>query len=1393
MKTYPYDPRGINPECHFTEERIIESDDPKDRVVMLDHRPFFDSLVVTLAGSSIPLTRGTDYELEYALTPLDDSVASAVFCGVHLINPKLRGAVIFDGQMLGGTFYDGLIEMLDELVKALNNPTSADWLLLDNRPALYPATPSATSWADMLNKKYIASAVHDVELDSDAANDAIREKLTELKVQVTSLATEMDAFNFPAHTGAKNPHNTTVAQTNAHPVNLKTPDTFLAYGKNLRQLTSEIRALGLQQSDIDKYISKWVSKDSKGVFNATISGTRAMFRSPNGESDITFATDSFVMKSNGSIVLATGYVPGDTTTRFMEWKAGTNTLRIESSGTVLGMDKLTLNGTTLLTTTALMQYQQDPNQGSGGQTDPDDNKLYIQGQNGISFSGKGSKADPVTGTVTPSKATTTTVGVVKLKKGPGPETTGVASTPDSLTQYEGDLSSYVLKATLLNNKAMDDGSRTMTKADLGLANANNTADVDKPLSDDLSEAVTGLSAKGHHHDWSELQIPDASQTTQGIARYSNNQAGLAAGRGVTPNVLKALSDRLDVVAAALANAKDGTVTDFAAVKNSSWTVSAAKTSLSVTDLKYFFLSNNERKDGSVSGSIDLQTTPMFQWFSQDNRMEDSWNAAVVNTGAGVVWDNIGRPAPFAFQGSQIGVNATQMGDLSVVSVLAKVRVHSVSDKLSIYVAGGGRITVYVDGQQVTSGTSPLFVDVPMTTGWDEHCVAIKAECNDSTKAAALMFDIYDDIYPLYSSGTHTKVALLQEFVTTPKNLRHYLYVNMRTDALYSRAEPILEPSQMNVERGYIGYVDVPATGLTAGATITFDTTFDFGPAKEISAHVDVRKAHGVKSSDWKLSDNLKMLPLNKVKASMQQWGFAQAGSGASGGHVYRPDRGLSDYYFSSTGTTTIETLTVFGNKQASPYCWFTPYNPKENGQPTFEGSFTIDVENPTPMVDKGRVWGLMLLAKANGTTAPHRQIRITSDLKVYYGYINNISNTTPGFTFGVPTQTFKELVVTPTVLSDTTLPTGDALDFVDLGTNGKPGFLSTRWAVRYRYNCNTRVLRLSIISSKIGTNTLRALEVEIPFAIDLLDYFAGFGMAVHMGAVDANERIRVSHALMNPGGAVDVDKYQYLRSLLESYTDWSMETERTGFESYVATSALPNASGDNLDYPVTEWVALPVGQDGNAELSHRGQLPLPFHSALAERGTLIAKQSTLPAGYQWNGAWDSTKMKRRSIWRDGLILCYRQDKNAPIAIKEISGTITSNYPGLIIIGSNAVTANNRTTFLAATSATDAKTVNLQPTNLKPGQSVFIALNAPDAIGATGLNVKFNLVLKDHAGTVVKTLTEADAGWELRSNGGIHLMEKRTPFHITSAAWQWLSSELVRERTNDGNGVGEWAS
>lgn len=1383
MKAYPYDPRGTKTENHFLEERIIGSENNNDRVVILDHRPFFEDLVVRQPGSTTPLSRGVDYELQYQLTELDDSVAANVYCGVHLINPSIKGIVTFEGQMLGGTFYDPFVDMLDELVKYLNNPVSADWLLLDGRPSLYPATPAATSWADLLNKKYLASAIHDIELKTDDANQLIKDKLAEVKALVTALGKEIEAFNYPAHIAATNPHETTSAQINAHPVNLKTPDTFMAYGLKLKALTDELKAFRLPQSVIDTYISHWISSEVRGVFNCTVSGNRAQFRSKNGESEIIFANDGFTLKSNGSVVLAVGHLEGTGAGRYINWRAGKNTLRIESTGDALGMNKLTLNGNPLLTTTALMEYQQDPDAGGSGGSDPDDSKVYIEGRNGISFTGKGSRADPIVGTIDPTKATTAEKGVVKLKTGKGTETVGVAATPASLTPYSTDLSGYVTKTTMINGKPMNDGSRTITKADLGLGQADNTADLDKPLSTALNASVSGLADVGHHHDWSELGIYKASQTIYGIGRYATNQNGLVENRAVVPNILKELSARLDVVAAAIANAKEGTVTDFAAVKGADWRFNSQGTSISVQDLKYFYLLDGTKGDSTVTGAIDLQTTPMFNWFSPNNQLELTWPTGKVSNGTGINWTGIEEPPLMGFQSVPVGKTATQMGDQSVVTVLAKTRVRAYQSKLWVYAAGGGPVTVYINGILAASGESPLVAVYETSSDVENYTIAVKAECSDTAKSAAVQFEVYDGDYPVYFSGPETRVELLQEFVTTHVGIRHYLYVNMLTGSLYSRAEPI-QSIAVDPERGYIGYVDIVAGENYANKTVGFETTFDFGKSAEVSGHIATRKAHGLSSVDWVLTDNPRLPLLNRAIAEPRACIFRKPLATGTGDVFHLVSRGLYTYAHNQNVKSSLQYVVI--PEGATPYCWFTPFNPKENNAPTFEGSFAFDVDDVGGTQALTAAPDLVLCTSTQGASVKRRYVRI--DL------------TAKACKLGIGSRSVSDVTDIPLVMEESGETAVNAT-FKDVLFNGEetnPAILdligwgsardkisanhAPRGMIRYRYNVSTRVLRLALSFSQFGTTTVKQRQLEIQFPFDLLDYFTGDGIGLSFKELSAKCRVTISHALIDPvTNNINIDKYHYLRSLFESYLDSSVGYLSDAKDADYSQSVIDPATYEiSQKYRVTESIALPTGQ-GSVAVSHDGQLPAQFFDRKLSRGALMAKNNELHTS--WNNEWSTTKAAA-SRYRHKLILRFAQgaDKQQ-YRIAKVSGTIKSNWPGKVIIGDAGkdpfLASTDSAEFALSTSADVGKAISITATDLRVGQDIYIVLDPPgNNPEGYELNFTCSLDVTDEQSTRQDQLNAQS--FELRSGEKQFLMEKRNPYHITSKAWKWILSVLKRE-------------
>ncbi|ECA8200027.1 hypothetical protein EQH00_25405, partial [Salmonella enterica subsp. enterica serovar Typhimurium] len=863
----------------------------------------------------------------------------------------------------------------------------------------------------------------------------------------------------------------------------------------------------------------------------------------------------------------------------------------------------------------------------------------------------------------------------------------------------------------------------------------------------------------------------------GIARYSTNLNGLSDNRGVTPNVLNDLSKRLDVVAAALANAKEDSVTDFAAVRGKTWTVGSTRTTLAVTDLNYFYLLNGARKEGTVSGSIDLQTTPMFQWFSPDNRMERTWQNAVINIGDGIDFSGFEVAVPETNYGAQIGLTATGMGDLSVVNLLAKTWVRCDTGKLRIWVRGGGAVSVYLDGVIIGAGiTEAGYLEATVKEGWKQHCLAFRAECNNSAKAAAIRFTIYDGDYPVAVSDKNTKVARLQEFVKTANGLRHYLYVNMITNALYSRAEPIVDTEGINLERGYIGYIDVPETGLVAGTTYEFETTFDFGMASELKRHFETRLAHGVSNADWSLTDNPKMLPLNKVDPLPKQWLYAYPNSPVSGNHYIRLDRGLFDYKFDSTISSLVFVGAVVSTESASPYCWFTPSNPKEKGMATFEGSVVVDVDLSEAQTVRVRDITLNFMAPSADGKGKTRVLRWSGNRpELSCGFITSPYNqATGGIISTTQGSVTNKVLENPRVIKNLTSQSTECLDFLSVHTDSELAPLGDRWLVRYRYIVDTQVLRISMVSKLIANPLVQVYEMEYDIPFDAIDYFKGGALAIHVSGIETGDNVTINHGLMQPIiSDVDINRFHYLRSLFESYIERTPDRQSSGHEEMTVTTVPFASFGDNVDHPVTEYITMSAASEGYPELAPNGKLPAPFYKGLQKRGAPLLESA--PADYTSNGG----------EWKYGFMRAYRPTQTERFV--SVNGTMLSNYPGYIIVGSEKIPGN----VIPFSASTTAVQISGTLARTKPMQPIHIVFVPPEG-SVPPLQAKFTINGVGSSGNPMFVITETSP-IELRTGGETILIEKRNPFHIPTRTWDWILQTLDTERRNEGNNSGEWAS
>lgn len=922
MTRYPYDPTGKAVTNAFTEERILESNDNSDRIVMLSHAPFFGALQIFNGNSTTPLEEGSDFEYVYELSALKAALAAdapPVYCGVQFINPEISGNLVFNGNLLGGDFYDPLTEILDYLIKYINNPRSADYRSLNGVPALFPQKPSYSSWSDAKNKQYVASAVDDVNAAVEDDMQDLKGELEELARLSNQLFTDIETFNYPAHIAETDPHDVTTAQLNAHPVGLEVPDTFLTYGLTLRQLIENIRSQGLSDNDIQLYIHRYLSKNVKGTFQFANGST--VISDSTGNTKLVLSAAKIQLITQGGIVAAAGTDLSGS--KYVEYVCGTNTLRVTTNGNKLGVDKLTLNGVALLTGRTVKQYQSEDANG-----DPENVQLNAQSTN-ITFKGKGTPSSPLEGVLNIPKATKTVPGKVKLVSGTGAVADGVAATPDSGKPYNDGFNNMVPKTVLINNNPMSGTEIVLDKSDLNLASVDNTADLSKPLSTPQKARTDALVAKSHKHDWSMLQIGQATRQGYGTVQIASTYGEVKDGQAVSPAVLKGLNDRLLELNKRFFGVMFRDTLEFTTVEATTFNINGWTLSPNAT-YRYFVARALDSSEGTLDGAIDLTKVSTNVWYYIGCGIEQSWALGAVHST---------QPANPLPQAKAVSTSAALMGT-SGLKVGAKIRLRFSDDNVKVRVRSSGKVSIWVDENQVATAMSDPSVEVDLLPG--VHVVAIQALCEDSSKPASVAFDISDGDSLVYNSSGDTHVGIIGAYMP-PANNRFFIYGNVTLGKFQALAAPVAG-DKLNTEMLYLGHVDTNDSAvITSGGPIQFGQVIDFGQFKELQTHMQNPDAHDIVDiNDPEYSPaNVKVVGLENTEA----YGVADKSvTSAPDVAMFSDAAGMSlrtqGTLVVAEGASVAAPLRVWvGVDGQSPYRWKNMANPQANNRVTYDGSF----------------------------------------------------------------------------------------------------------------------------------------------------------------------------------------------------------------------------------------------------------------------------------------------------------------------------------------------------------------------------------------------------------------------------------------------------------------------
>tara|TARA_Y100001956_G_scaffold34889_1_gene34302 strand:+ start:8410 stop:12240 length:3831 start_codon:yes stop_codon:yes gene_type:complete len=775
---------------------------------------------VTVEGSNIPLKRGVDFELVYQLTPMEEIASADLFCGVQLLSSHVTGKLTFGGNTVGGDFVDPIQEILDMLVKHLNNPLVGKWEDVDGVPALMPKMATYRDWSDLLNTHYLSQAIDELGNSVEEGGDNEEKAIQLLRANVAALNTAIDAFNYPAHIAAKNPHNATAAQINAHPKNLAVADVVMGYSKDFFALCDYVRDRGLTEAQLQEYLSEYVVGDIEGTFS--FEDGVATIESQDGTAKLDMNNGRVTISSQGSIFMQ---ADSDIISSSEVYKliSGGNELKIVSSGAGMADNRIFLNGHEILNNRSIKAYQGDA--GGGVST------VVITQSSTINLSGDGTADNPITGTLIIPTATPSVSGKARIKHSSGTETSGYVAHPKTAKAVSDQLQNLVSDDLRLNDKPLKGSGISIGKADAKLGNVDNTADLNKPLSDDLAAAVALLTGSNHTHNWSDLGIGHAGRNDYGIAYIANDIDNIPDNQGISPNVITQVKALLDAMVPRYSDTLVATDVEFASVEESEFSISGF-TLTPLAPVNYTLSKNGAFVESTFTGAVDLATIPNTEWYTTDNDCETRWAKAVEYTNA----PNWGKPPAAKY------ISVTPDYGKAGGVLAFKKRLKFKSTDFIIKIAADDSFIVYVDGVESMSGSGSTVVTLDAAVTPGRHAIAI--EVRDGGGKGYLSFEIYDGTELIDVSDESWPCAELP-LNADPTNNRFYIYGDTLTGGIVATvsAKPIGAVSSRYLFIGNVlsNYTQVKPNN---GSNVKFETTIDYGSFNELTEHYTEADAHG---------------------------------------------------------------------------------------------------------------------------------------------------------------------------------------------------------------------------------------------------------------------------------------------------------------------------------------------------------------------------------------------------------------------------------------------------------------------------------------------------------------------------------------------------------------------
>ena len=159
---YALDVTGINPDNLVMNEPHTLVDKRVRAIAPIYGAFFTEGVVLKEAGSSVPLTLGTDYVFAGLSTAITQKLGKAVASVLLVINPAVNSEVVLTCQMVGGYFSQNVQGLIDLLNTQSDDQFSNSFWDIANRPADFTPPPHVHDLGDGFGFEYVVYALEKI-------------------------------------------------------------------------------------------------------------------------------------------------------------------------------------------------------------------------------------------------------------------------------------------------------------------------------------------------------------------------------------------------------------------------------------------------------------------------------------------------------------------------------------------------------------------------------------------------------------------------------------------------------------------------------------------------------------------------------------------------------------------------------------------------------------------------------------------------------------------------------------------------------------------------------------------------------------------------------------------------------------------------------------------------------------------------------------------------------------------------------------------------------------------------------------------------------------------------------------------------------------------------------